>query len=269
VTLRTAVGDLVETTPVVSDYYLYYRAFWRRVAACRGVYKSFAEAEAAAPPSVRCGYNQEGIGQTDSVAWVTARSDIGEMERSDYPVLFWLTPLLQEGTVVFNLGGNVGLEYYAYRQRTPFPDRLRWIVCEIPEIVKAGEAIAAARDADLEFTTRFEDASGSDVLLTCGTLQYLPVPLADMVAGLSNRPSKILINRVPLSEQDTFVTLQNLGYSVTPYRIQNRRELIEQLEGIGYKLVDAWHNDRVTRIPFHPKLTVRGYHGMYFALEGR
>ena len=32
----------------------------------------------------------------------------------DYPVLFWLKGILAEGCRVFDLGGHVGLQYYAF-----------------------------------------------------------------------------------------------------------------------------------------------------------
>jgi putative methyltransferase (TIGR04325 family) len=266
--IRSVIGRLIEAAPVISDYYHHYHAFWRQIARCRGVYQSFDEARAAAPRSVPFGYSQQVIQQSEPVACTTAGSQIGALNQRDYPILFWLAPILEEARVVFNLGGNLGQEYYAYREKTTFPKGLRWVVCEIPEIVRAGTKLAAEREAQgLTFTPRFEEAEDSDVLLTCGTLQYLDEGLASKLGRLTDKPRHLLINRVPLYDGETYVTLQNLGFAVTPYRVQNRQELIDSMTAQGYQLIDAWSDWRTLEIPFHPDRLVSGYQGMYFHLD--
>jgi putative methyltransferase (TIGR04325 family) len=267
--LKSAFVRVVEAMPLASDLFAQHIAFRRRVAACRGVYRTFAEARAAAPRRTLVGYDQPVIHDAESVAQATARSDVGALNPRDYPVLFWLRPLLRGNSTVFNLGGNVGLEYYAYRAKLDFPAGLSWVVCEVPEVVRAGRELADTREAPgLAFTTRFEDANGSDVLLTCGTLQYIEDDLALLLRRLERRPPHVLVNRVPLYEGETFVTLQNLGYAVTPYRIQNRRELVDGMSDLGYRLADSWSDWRTMTVPFHPERFVSAYHGLYFETDG-
>jgi putative methyltransferase (TIGR04325 family) len=266
--LKHTASRLVRSLPLLSDCYHHFWSFRREVARCRGVYGSFAEARAAAPSSVAIGYEQEAIRYCESVAHLTARSRVGEMNDRDYPVLFWLRPLLADAGLVFDLGGNVGLQYFAYRAKTHVPGHVRWVVCEIPEVARAGMELAARREERaLSFTTSFDEAERADILLSCGTLQYLDHDFAWSLGRLRKKPRHILLNRVPLYEGDTYVTLQNLGYAVTPYRVQNRRELLDSLTALGYLLVDTWKDGRHLDIPFHPKRRVTGYWGMYLTRD--
>ncbi len=71
---------------------------------------------------------------------------------------------------------------------------------------------------------------------------------------------------MPLYNGETFLTLQNIGYSVCPYKIQNKTELINSLTAMNYKLIDSWENHRSCRIPFHPERFVSAYYGFSFRL---
>ena len=106
----------------------------------------------------------------------------------DYPVLFWLKPLLADRLSIFDLGGHVGVHYYAYRRYLEYPKDLRWQVCEMPAVIAAGEAIRRDEDAPgLSFTTEFRDADGADVMLAAGVVQYLERSLPTQLAELAAR----------------------------------------------------------------------------------
>ena len=258
---------IAANAPVLSDLYRYFWAFPRHIAACRGVYASCEEATAAAPKGRPFGYSQEGIADHTNPARLTARRNVGEFEASDYPVLVWLARAFQSGSSVFDLGGNVGLEYYAYRRFLRYPSSLRWVVCDLPELCRAGRQLAKERAVtNLEFTDEFAAAEGFDILLSCGTLQYLPQPLSIMLGSLKHKPHHVIVQRTPLYDGPTYYTVQNLGYAFSPYRIQNRLELLESMTALGYAAIDSWNDARECQIPFNPSKTVHGYHGAYFAL---
>ena len=232
------------------------------------LYSSFSEALQEVPSKKLAGYNQPIISQHKSVAQLTACSEVGEFNSIDYPVLLWLKSAFANSSTVFDLGGNVGLAYYAYRRFLNYANNLQWLVCEIPEIAKAGKEIAIQNDVkNLSFTTDFAKADGTEILLTCGTLQYLEETLPELISRLQVKPKHLLINHVPFYDGESFTTLQNIGYAFCPYKIQNREQLINSLILLGYQLVDAWVINRSFSIPFHSKRHVPSYHGFYFHLD--
>jgi putative methyltransferase (TIGR04325 family) len=203
----------------------------------------------------------------DNVARNTANREYDEFDLRDEPVLRHLESLLKPDAKVFNLGGNVGTEYYAYRKRIHIPDSVWWTVCEVPEIAEAGSRLAAAKGASqLDFVSGFSLVDNSDILLTCGALQYIEQDLGTSLLNLSGKPPHVLVNRTAMYDGEGFVTLQNLGYAHTPYIIRNRDAFIANMAIAGYRLVAAWRDSRETRIPFHSRHTIRGYCGFYFTL---
>jgi putative methyltransferase (TIGR04325 family) len=84
---------------------------------------------------------------------------------------------------------------------------------------------------------------------------------------LEKCPNHLLINRLPLYDGKQFVSLQNGGKVFYPQYIFNRKQFIDSLTDIGYKLVDIWE-DRVDSciIPFHSGYSVPVYSGLYFTL---
>ena len=140
------------------------------------------------------------------------------------------------------------------------------MVCELPHVVEFGRSLADAVDApELAFTTRIEDGAGADIFLSCGALQYLEQDLATCLRRLQPRPPRVLVNRIPLYEGETFFTIQSSLGSVAPYRIQNRQELVDSMIELDYQLVDCWSEKREVVIPFHPQRSVDEFHGFYFA----
>lgn len=258
----------VEQIPFAGDLLLQEFIFKRRKTACRGVFESYQAAKSYAERFPVAGYDQTMIVGSENPAYLTASGTLGDLNDRDYPVLFHLNKIIAGQNKLFNLGGNVGLEYYAYRKQVDLPSDLNWIICEIDNIVKAGRAIAEREGAhQLSFTTDFADCSGSDTLLSCGTLQYIEARLHEMLAPLPEKPTHILLNRIPLYDGPTFYTLQNIGYSICPYRVENTEELVASMATLGYRKVASWKDSRLLRIPFHGDRTVTGYSGLYFRRE--
>lgn len=251
--------------PLIGDCYGYFWGFARKAQYYRGVYNSFEAALEAVPKSGASGYGQPIITTHPDPAQLSTGKELEVFNQRDYPILVWLARAFETGSTVFDLGGNVGTAYYAYRKFVNFPKALQWTVCELPEFCRRGEQIAKERGLDcLHFTEDFRQADGAQIFLTCGTLQYLEKPLSAMLSRLAAKPRHLIIQRVPLYDGPSFYTVQNIGYAFCAYHIQNKRDLFESLSRQGYRLIDSWSDSRTSRIPFHPARTVTNYYGAYF-----
>src|SRR5262249_6260688 len=123
-----ALNLVVANLPVLWDLYWHFWGFPRKLKAHRGVFKSFKDAAAICPAGKPLGYNQELIANHPDPAMLTARQEIGRFDPRDYPLLVWLARALEDSSNVFDLGGNVGLGWYAYRRFLRYPQTLRWLV---------------------------------------------------------------------------------------------------------------------------------------------
>jgi hypothetical protein len=87
----------------------YERSFARRPPnRFRGVYRTFAEAEASIPPGERVGYDHVELAGL-------YRHRMEKANQSDYAVLFWLRGILGPGSFVFDYGGHVGVSYHGWK----------------------------------------------------------------------------------------------------------------------------------------------------------
>jgi putative methyltransferase (TIGR04325 family) len=222
----------------------------------RGLYASFEEARAHAPKSIPLGYDHQAIalGYKDQ-----------KFIASDYPAAFWLREALREGATVFDLGGSVGTSFYTWQDYFDYPHDVRWLICEVPSVARAGEQLALEkRENRLRFTSRFEEAEGANCLLASGCLQYIETSIADSLKRLAQPPQHLVLNRLPLHGRRECVTLQNIRWAVSPYRVFQRDRFIGELEALGYVVVDAWTvPDHSCWIPFFPENSVESYSGLY------
>ena len=227
----------------------------------RGVFDAFEAAQASAPRGLPLGYDNPA-----SAAMYVDRTR--KTYPTDYPVMFWLQRLFDEGaTRLFDLGGHIGVSYYAYRRHLRYPADLRWCVHDVPAVNAQGRTFAAEKDAErrLSFSDRFEAADGVDVLTAQGSLQYLPETLAQRLARLAKPPAHVVLNLTPLHERHGYFTLQSVGTAYCPYRIFAVADFLEGFRQLGYELVDTWDNpDKKCEIPFHPEHSLDRYHGFYF-----
>lgn len=210
-----------------------------------GSFESFAVAEANTPAGRAGGHDNRG-------AATTLYSH--QIYFYDYAALFWLGRSLDSGLrTVFDLGGHVGIKYYAFRRVLNYPPDLHWTVCDVPGVVKAGEQIAVQRQVtpQLDFTTDFHRASGCDVLYASGSLQYLPLHLSELLAELPVKPRRIVINTAAVHPDKTLYTLNSIGVAVCPYRIEHDDRLFADLTEAGYVRRDAWRNEgKPIEVPF-------------------
>jgi len=209
-----------------------------------GSFESFADAEAHAPAGKRVGYDAPEAASLYS----------HQLYFYDYPALFWLGRSLDSGLrTVFDLGGHIGIKYYAFRRVLNYPADLHWTVCDVPGVIKAGAEVAAQREVtgQLDFTADFRDASGYDILYASGSLQYLPLRLSELLAELPVKPKRIIINTAAVHPEKTLFTLNSIGVAVCPYRIEHHDRLFADLAQAGYVRRDAWRNEgKPIEVPF-------------------
>ena len=152
----------------------------------RGVFETFDDAQRSAPASLPLGYDNP-----SSASMYMDRTR--KTYPTDYPVMFWLQKLFDEGRrKIFDLGGHIGVSYYAYRRHMRYPSTLRWAVHDVPAVVKHGRVVATEKDKDgyLSFCDEFNEADGMEVLVAQGSLQYLPETLADRLSKLQAPPAR-------------------------------------------------------------------------------
>ena len=226
-----------------------------------GAYPTFAAAEQAAPKSMDVGYDVQAAGSM-------YRERMNKVLLKDYPALFWLSRLMPATQRLFDIGGHVGVMHYAYRRYLTFRDDLAWTVCDVPAVVKEGEALARERgERRLFFTTHLDDSAGSDVILATGSLQYIARPFGDLLASLPVKPPHVLINETPTHADGEIITLQNIGVSICPYRTAHHGSILSSMAALGYELVDAWEDPvRRTEIPYVTEPMEIAYSGFYFRL---
>jgi putative methyltransferase (TIGR04325 family) len=227
----------------------------------RGVFSSFAEARASVPPKWPDGYDNPASAEL-------YRERSRRVYLNDYPSMLWLGKLLDAGNAsVFDLGGHIGIAYYAYQRYLRFPPALRWSVLDVPAVMVAGTAWATEHDIPrrLTFTEQHTAADGVDILFAAGSLQYLDYTLADLLGGLQRPPAHLLLNSVPIHMTASYFTVQNMGTACCPYRITAERQFIDGLKALGYVMQDRWeNNERSCTIPFHPDRSLDRYFGFYF-----
>lgn len=225
-----------------------------------GAFATLEEAEAALPPGVPTSYDTPAAG-------ALYRERIGHIYPHDYPVLFWMKPLIKNARRVFDFGGHIGIAHYSYEQYLGSLSHLRWTVCDVPAVVDAGRELAAERGRrGLHFTTESRDVSGADIFLSSGALQYMkPGFLPGLLRRVSAPPKHIILSLIPTTTGESFFTLNHIHTGICTYAVVNERELVDSIVDAGYEHVDSWSAPGKTmRIPLHPERTLDAYRGFYF-----
>lgn len=230
----------------------------------RGVYGTFEEALAHAPRTKPHGYDNDG-----SAALYGTRF---EPLLKDYPALFWLQRALDDGArSIFDLGGHVGMKYYAFEPLLQRPTGTNWTVCDVPAVVRRGREMAVQRGVatGLSFTDRWQDMDGLDLLYASGSLQYLPETLGQMLAALNQSPQWLVINTTPMHPREEFFTVNGTGTAFCAYRIAHEERFTRDLLDLGYERLDRWKTPKHFRIPFHPQQDLDHYVGMCLRRRAR
>jgi putative methyltransferase (TIGR04325 family) len=228
----------------------------------RGVYRSFAEATAAIPSGQRVGYDH------DELAGMY-RNRMDKANQSDYAVLFWLKGILNERSFLLDVGGHVGVSYHGWRRYLDYQPEMCWLVQDVPAIIRVGAQLARERESPgLEFTSDVADGRGCNILMSAGALQYVEESLSELLRRVGSLPRHLILNKMPLYDGETFVTVQSTGRAFHPYRIYNRAELVAEVEALGYRVVDDWTNREThCEIPFTQGRDIDAYSGYYFVRD--
>lgn len=245
---------------MAKDAFLYQKFFKPNFPAiCHGIFATYKEASASIPQSCLTGFENE-------VAPKVLQDHFMIWHQQDYPVALWLSRIIQANDTVFDYGGGLGRCYYAYRKYVPYPEGLHWQVCDLETMMKQGASLAEKRGATtLSFTPEFSRSSECNILISCGTLQYIEEDMVANLAKQTRKPRHVLINNIPMHDGAEYFTVQSSTHSLNPYRIFDRQKFISGFEKIGYELVDIWHCNREEHILFHPEK--KGpFMGLYFKL---
>lgn len=237
--------------------------FVRKFGSVYGAFPTFKAARAAAG-ALPTSFDQEAF----------TREYDDRLDRSflyDYPVIFHLSRIMGHGDIVIgDLGGHVGLHYYAYRSKIDLDAVFEWRVCDVPAVTAAGRELACQRGvaSKLRFIDALQELDGCDVLISAGALQYIERPrLHELIAGFSKRPRHVIVNKVPLYSGPDIVTLQNGRVAYPPHYLFNREAFLASMNALGYKIVDEWLDPSITcYVPLHPA-RCPAYSGLVFQLE--
>ncbi len=119
----------------------------------------------------------------------------------DYALIYWLSRIINTGSTLLDIGGNIGLVFYAFEKYLSSPPDFKWVVYDLPASIQAGREFIKDRPRpNLQFTARLDDCPHPDIILASGALQYLDCSLADFLATLAPRPQHVLINKLPAYE---------------------------------------------------------------------
>ena len=225
----------------------------------RGMFRTAEEARRWIPRRMAAGYDQ-----TAAKTMYDAR--LRGVAHDDYPAMFWLREAVRPGSRIFEVGGHVGLAFYGFERYFPYPPGLRWTIMDVAAVNEAGRALAVQSGrSELSFVEEMRAGEGADVVLASGCLQYIESPsLSEAVASWNPAPRHVIVNKTPVWDGPTFVTVQNIGIALCPYIVRNAASFVGSFEGLGYALVDSWAQERAFHIPFKPAVSAVRYRGFYF-----
>ena len=257
--------DRIKDLPVFKTFFWYrhkkaFASFSSSAHLFSGIYHADEEARLAAPSHKYHGYDNE---ESADLYWERTKT----IYPCDYPVLFWMNRFIFDIKQVFEIGGHVGIAYYAYQKHLENIKNLQWTNLDVPAVCERGEQIAKEKQAKISFTRHIPTKMEADFLLASGSLQYKKMALANIIAKLKTMPKHVIINQTPVNKQE-YYTVQNIGPSYHVYKIQDEKGLCRSMASLGYSLVDDWQNpEKSYQIPFaRQEFRYPIYKGFYWRL---
>jgi putative methyltransferase (TIGR04325 family) len=237
------------------------RTFLSWMLAFRGTFPSLHEAERCIAQYTRTGHEHPREHELQS-----AKAEI--TRESDYPVLFFLAPFKDKLRSVFDLGGGIGNLFYVLDRHLNLPNDLTWTVYDLPARRRQAVAFAERRnETRIRVTDDLASASGVDLFLVVGALQYFEQRLPESLASLQTLPTHVIVNRSPCFTGQDLITVQDYGDWVFPCKLHDVNTLVLSMKRLGYGLVAEWPaHERRLRIPLFPEYT-ESYRGFYFRLS--
>ena len=81
-------------------------------------------------------------------------------------------------------------------------------------------------------------------------------------------PRHLIVNKLPMYEGETYVTVQSTGRAFHAYRIYTRAEFVDEVIALGYRVVDDWANsEQHCEMPFTRGRNIDAYSGYYFTRD--
>jgi putative methyltransferase (TIGR04325 family) len=187
---------------------------------------------------------------------------------SDYPVLFFLSPIASELRTVFDLGGSIGNLFFQLDRHLHFSHELVWTVHDLPFKRAAMLEFARRRNEErLRFSDHFYSASGVDLFIVAGAIHFFEPTLADLLTPLERLPKHVIVNRSPFSSLDDIITVHDGGLWVNPCKLHSVSSFCSAMGELGYDLIASWPvHERRTRVPLFPDCDGI-YRGFYFRLS--
>jgi putative methyltransferase (TIGR04325 family) len=270
--MHSVLGAWLGAVPFAQS--LYARAVWsRRMNLFHGLHHSHEDAVAFAASMKKVGWDDEALARIlvgGDTQPLPAAELSTSLQTSQFAVMLWLTKLLRPGNTILDLGGAGGTFYETCTRYGLLNMPVMWHVVDMPEMIRQGRARhEALQSRAISFGSQLDEAPASDVLLALGAIQYMPDPLGETGPGIlesvKSLPAHVLINKVPLIDDDDVWTVQSHVTTACPYRFFNRRKFMGYFERHGYRLYDAWHVPEIAiEIPFHPERALPGLEGVYF-----
>ncbi len=225
-----------------------------------GAYGSREAALASIPSTLGSNYDDESVVNISYEAMC-------RVALWDYPVIFWLSRLLPEARRIIDAGGHMGTKYRAFQPYLDLGRDIAWTVYDLPTVVRVGRLRARQDGLDqLGFTDSLEGIT-ADICLASGLLQYLDIPLSQLLGQLVRLPPHLLLNKVAWRNGPAVVTLENFGAARMPYQIRNRDEFLQEVAGLGYRILDEWPIPLLSHeISSHPELGRSLNSGFYLKL---
>ena len=226
----------------------------------KGIFNTYQTAQACLPETKPAGYDNE---QSANMYDDRMRT----IYATDYPVLFWMKQILKPDSKVFEIGGHVGVSFYSYDHFMGLGEAINWTILDVEAVVSQGKIIAQERQEHrLHFTAELTANPDTEVVFASGSLQYIEKSLAEMIKDANISPQHVLVNLFPCNFKPDYFTVNNIGTAFCPYKITSKKVFIEQMEKIGFILIDEWANDaKRCVIPFYdPSYSLSNYTGFYF-----
>mgnify|MGYP000398001572 FL=1 len=142
---------------------------------------------------------------------------------------------------VVDAGGHMGTKYIAFESLIDLSST-NCTIYDLDAIVKAGKQ----RQADgklpeqIIFESDLSACGAADILLASGLLQYLDVPLSQLVKQMQTPPQFIFLNKVAMRDGPAFFTLEQIGPSKVPYQIRCKSDFESEIAAMGYRVLDQW-----------------------------
>jgi putative methyltransferase (TIGR04325 family) len=231
----------------------------------RGAFATYDEALAAVRPGMLAGYDNNAVAD---IAFET----MCQIALWDWPVLYWLQRLVPQAEYLLDAGGHQGTKFRAFRNHLNLSGRLRWVIYDVPAVVRAGRERATREGLEgLTFIETIDDAPDADILLASGVLPYLDIPFDGFLRRLPALPQHLILNKVATREGPTVVTLERFRLAAeVPYQIRDRAQFLSTLDSLGYDVVDQWQIPDLTHlIVTHPHLGTSTSYGYYARLRDR